>query len=130
MVAAGKSAALPVVVDASVDLDYGLYGAMRPRGCCEQRWTDGRHAARLSTSGRSTLMSRPSFGAGEWCLPGRIASARPRRRTTTAGRGVDVPVKNTGSKVTASVDLNLATDSVRQDLWCRTGKRLTARGRS
>ncbi|WP_132194728.1 MULTISPECIES: hypothetical protein [Kribbella] len=49
---------------------------------------------------------------GEWYQPGKITSARAWASYDDGGTWLDVPVKNTGTKVTASVDNTLATDFV------------------
>lgn len=68
-----------------------------------------------------------TVGAGEWYQPGTLTSARVSASYDDGGTWVDVPVTNTGTKVTASVDNTLATDFVtlKVELTDANGKSVT-----
>ncbi len=53
-----------------------------------------------------------TVGAGEWYQPGKITSAKVQASYDDGTSWVDVPAKNSGGKVVASVDNTLATDFV------------------
>jgi subtilisin family serine protease len=68
-----------------------------------------------------------TVGAGEWYRPGKLTSARVWASYDDGATWVDAPVKNTGSKVVASVDNTAATDFVtlKVELTDANGKSVT-----